>query len=1085
MKRRYLTAGLIALASIFCSGLGIKNIQTKNAFAEEISMIALERDFDGSSVLVTMTEEMSEINKVYSPSFFGNIEIESVEDLTYIEGNIEEKLYLNRDSFQQILQLHLPIDSKENVLSVIQEVEQISGVEEASPNYYEECTSIPSDSYYNRQWGLHETNGINAPSAWDITTGSQDVKVGVIDTGIAAHPDLNANLATGYDFVNNDTTTTDDPTGHGTHVAGIIGAVGNNDKGISGVCLKVTLVPLQVCQKYYIINGNEIKQEWRAKTSAVTEAITYAIWNNIPILNYSFGGYDSQSEEFLERETEIKNYTGLFVCSAGNESNNNDTTKHYPSNYADETNADYNEFSDRVISVGSITESGSRATSSNYGINSVSIYAPGGSIYSTIPNNSYGYKSGTSMAAPHVAGVAALMMAVNPNVSAATIKDKILASADTITITLPNNTTQQVKKLNAYKAVCDAAYIRNAVGNEIIGIHSFESSVLEIPSVIGGVTITSIGDSAFANQIGMTSVTIPDTVTNLGEEVFKNCTSLSSVSLSENLINIENRVFLECINLTSLIIPSTVTSIGVQVFNGCTGLTALTVDSGNGTYRSSGNCIIRKSDNVVVLGYEQSTIPNGVTKIGDYAFCACDITNLIIPASVTYIGEHAFDGSGLIEISLPASVAYIDRYAFANCTALEAVYIEGLYPQTPVIAMPEANESTVFPLNENFHIFVYDDETAVVYKDHGNWNVYAAYIHLYYNDVESLEWVLVTDESIANPSVSAVMYAYSFANVYTGVTVTTFEPLMETLEGQAVLVYATGYLYTNINEFYEYLETIAYQYSGLVYCTDYALYSYTPTGGRVIEDSYSLGYEVATEYLAEADDVDVEQMIDEIGYFPVIAPSWYRNNVLFLMGLSDVFGGQVKVFSTIEEVETEFDRFQELGYCDFENWLMVEITDYEYISVFEENDVNTAKIFVFLKDLTVVTNVSGWDVKLYKIETFCPMLETVAIKFCNGEDVGSMDEFEAFAADRIEEWEALNYTDFDYEERRENIWSPLWVYWTELGYTVSEDTWRVYWYMNWEVSGTGGGAFHGVEDFDGYWELYKSCYMELKVRLVV
>ena len=203
------------------------------------------------------------------------------------------------------------------------------------------------------------------------------------------------------------------------------------------------------------------------------------------------------------------------------------------------------------------------------------------------------------------------------------------------------------------------------------------------------------------------------------------------------------------------------------------------------------------------------------------------------------------------------------------------------------------------------------------------------------------------------------------------------------------------------------------------------------------------------------------------------------------MGLSDVFGGPVKVFSTIEEIEAEFDHFQDLGYSDFENWLMVEIIDYEYISVFEENEVNTAKIFVFLKDLTVVTSVSGWDVKLYQIETFCPILETIAIKFCYGEDIGSMEEFETFAADRIEDWETLSYTNSDYNERRENIWTPLWAYWTELGYTVNEDVWQIYWYMNWEVSGVAGEAFHGVSDFDGYWELYRSCYMEMDVRRVV
>ena len=399
-----------------------------------------------------MTEEVSEINKEYDPSYFDDIVISSIEDLTYMTGDVRDKKYFDESKFKQILKINLPTDSKSNVIEAIDKIEQIEGVLSASPNYYEDFAQIPNDSSFSDLWGLDGGYGANVVDAWDITTGSREVRVGVIDTGIANHPDLNANLAVGWDFVNNNNITNNDPTGHGTHVAGIIGACGDNGIGVVGVNWQVTLVPLQVA----IWDAED--EKWVLSGSGTVSAINWAKDNDIPILNDSAGAYEALDSI----KNALESYTGLFVCSAGNgirdetqQRNvgvNTDTTPHYPSEYSDETDPAYSRVSDRIISVGSIDEDGQKATSSNYGSNTVSIFAPGDSIYSTIPNNQYGYKSGTSMAAPHVAGVAALMLSVEPSLSASRIKEIILNTADDITISVPNG-TQNVKKLDAYEAV--------------------------------------------------------------------------------------------------------------------------------------------------------------------------------------------------------------------------------------------------------------------------------------------------------------------------------------------------------------------------------------------------------------------------------------------------------------------------------------------------------------------------------------------------------------------------------------------------------------------------------------------------------
>jgi subtilisin family serine protease len=300
-----------------------------------------------------------------------------------------------------------------------------------SPNYELSLLLEPNDPSYNTaMWGLFN---IAASAAWDVTTGSKDAIVAVVDTGIFhAHPDLRSNIwsnpaeilgngrdddvngyiddAFGVDAITRAGSGTDD-NGHGTHVAGTIGATGNNGLGVVGVNWNVRLM----AAKFLNSSGS-------GSTSDAIRAIEYIVaakkrGHNVVAINASWGG--GSFSEALLKSIENANQAGiLFVASAGNSTRNNDLTPSYPASYR----------ATNVVSVASIDSSGQLSYFSNYGLNSVHIAAPGGNIYSTVLPDRYGYKSGTSMAAPHVAGIASLSYAACPLLNTQRLKDTILGN---------------------------------------------------------------------------------------------------------------------------------------------------------------------------------------------------------------------------------------------------------------------------------------------------------------------------------------------------------------------------------------------------------------------------------------------------------------------------------------------------------------------------------------------------------------------------------------------------------------------------------------------------------------------------------
>jgi len=330
-------------------------------------------------------------------------------------------------------------------------------IEYAVRDIYLKTCAVPNDDGYIST-AYNALNHINAPKAWDITTGSKDVVVGIIDTGIDGnHEDLKDNLWVnpkpnrngykndihGYDFVNRKGGTPTDSGYHGTHVAGIVGAKGNNGVGICGVNWNVQLAWLRVSD-----------DADKLSLSAAVEAINYANNNNIPIVNASWGGYAcfNDYDEYIPLKEAIENYKGLFVAAAGNDAVNNDMYPHYPASF-DLPNIISVGATSHGFSVPAVLYAQSRNGFSNYGVNSVDILASN-SVYSSVPGNEYQELAGTSMASPLVAGVAALVKAKHPNYTAAQIKNAILNGA-TKNVPYLIGEVKDGAVLNAYGALLD------------------------------------------------------------------------------------------------------------------------------------------------------------------------------------------------------------------------------------------------------------------------------------------------------------------------------------------------------------------------------------------------------------------------------------------------------------------------------------------------------------------------------------------------------------------------------------------------------------------------------------------------------
>ena len=385
---------------------------------------------------------------------------------------------------------------------------RLSSVAERPAARPTDVRKTPNDPRYGEQWAWPKTH---APEAWDVTTGSRDVVVTDIDTGFDyLHEDLAANAwhntaecdgvagkdddgngyvddCYGIDTDDGDSDPAPDPGGayrsHGTHTGGTIGAVGNNGVGVTGSSWKVSVMP---CKSH---GGDGV-----ATPATIIECMQYAAMEkqkfgyNVVATNNSYGGcteacdYDPATKDAIAG---LWNAQILFIAAAGNSNSNNDTTPAWPANY----------FLPNVIAVAATTSSDARASFSSYGSRTVAVGAPGVGILSTVPGNSYSLSDGTSMATPHVTGLAGLLASAG-GLDWIAIRNLLISGGDPIAAL--NGVTVSGRRINAFGS------IQCGSGHKVFGL------LRPLPAATGGTnTIAALNINCDAPAGGMTVTVKP------------------------------------------------------------------------------------------------------------------------------------------------------------------------------------------------------------------------------------------------------------------------------------------------------------------------------------------------------------------------------------------------------------------------------------------------------------------------------------------------------------------------------------------------------------------------------------------------
>lgn len=296
----------------------------------------------------------------------------------------------------KVKKIKIPVNAIEKIKNALSKNPHFNFVEN---NFIASTAQVPNDYYYNFQWHIPK---ISAPDGWNITTGSTDIPIAIIDSGVdPTHPDLSGKLLQGYNFLN-ESFDTHDVLGHGTAVSGAAGAISNNYTGVSGIAWDNPIMPLVV------LNSSNY-----ATYYDIARAITYAVDRGIRIINISIGG--SSSSSTLQNAVNYAWNKGAIIFASA--MNNATNIPYYPA------------ACNNVVAVSATTLDDTLASFSNYG-SWIDISAPGVSIYTTTNGSSYGYKSGTSFASPISAGLSALILSANPTLTNQELLNIIKNNAD-------------------------------------------------------------------------------------------------------------------------------------------------------------------------------------------------------------------------------------------------------------------------------------------------------------------------------------------------------------------------------------------------------------------------------------------------------------------------------------------------------------------------------------------------------------------------------------------------------------------------------------------------------------------------------
>ena len=423
MKRIRILFFVVLLFLFFTVPVTVKGYENEKIYCEA----TVNDEFSLDTIVLILTKEETFKFNEYYPGHFSNVCCLNVTDITgYTKEFVEKITDLNRlEKLKTVLKLKVSeieietendlIFAKQRILNFISLLSKLNYVYYAGVDYVYDLCDDDIDEIIN-----YDANGlaydcIGVTEAWSFSTGSSDVKVGVIDTGIHFEHSylqnkIDQSLSMSFSEIYDDPLI--DEVGHGTNVAGLIGASYNESNHMIGICQNVSIVSLKVC--------DEVNGELKPVSSNISEAINYASDNEIPILNMSLVLVSSDNDLLLELA--IDNYPGLIVCGAGNTDSNLDYNYKYPACYDN----------DNILVVGASNRAAEavRYSTSCYSDNFVDLFAPGDHLVTTANDGQYTTFLGTSGATAVVTGAAALIKSYRSYFTPFEIKKCIISTVD-------------------------------------------------------------------------------------------------------------------------------------------------------------------------------------------------------------------------------------------------------------------------------------------------------------------------------------------------------------------------------------------------------------------------------------------------------------------------------------------------------------------------------------------------------------------------------------------------------------------------------------------------------------------------------